>query len=207
MLEVPATHMQLWEPKPQAGLLRIRPGSYLNITVGLYNGLLMPIQKDVRRFTVSVTIQPRTPNTANSTGVFLGQLGGASDYFDIANLDPGFESGRSSTVPVKDGKATWPQVAIRGWPGYYALIFTAAASDAGPDEVVSLQVEVELLPCRGGEILDMRLASQRASWVGCEQCAQNMYSLWHDDRPALQALSASLGNNSSLQERIKEGPC
>ncbi len=71
--------------------------------------------------TSNSSLEVAGPNTAPPSAPWLSSP-------SLARLDPGLIAGRSLTQRVQGGTATWSQVAVRGWPGQYHLLFTATAS-------------------------------------------------------------------------------
>ncbi|KXZ47948.1 hypothetical protein GPECTOR_31g310 [Gonium pectorale] len=203
------THLRL-----ESGSGALRPGVVVRLSVRLYNGLAQPMQRDTLPLRVTVSIAPADRDNGGPVGT--GAAAGAATAgwaahlrpapqrpwqdVTIALLDPGAAVGGSLTVPVVDGAATWPYLTVRGWPGRYLLVFTAASeiSEYGMIQagggVAPLVVPVRLLPCGPGEALDLTWAQQpgaQPSWLSCRRCERGRFTLWRDARPQLWDLDAA----------------
>ncbi|KXZ45588.1 hypothetical protein GPECTOR_53g81 [Gonium pectorale] len=202
LLDVVPTHMVLESFQGQ-----LRPGTPISISVRLYNGLMQPVQRDTLSVRISVAIEPAAkplpgaepPPTAAAAPGDGSQLlpSPQAPWQDaaIAYLDPGTATGGSLAVPVARGRATWPYLTARGWPGRYVLVFTATElEDRGLFTIPPLRVSLELLRCQPGEALDLSWSQQlgaQPSWLACERCGRGRFSLWRDERPDLWDVNAT----------------
>ncbi|KXZ54362.1 hypothetical protein GPECTOR_5g442 [Gonium pectorale] len=211
VLEVAPTYMRL---EGFAGSLR--PGAPITIRARLYNGLGQPVHHDTLAFTVRIALEPRNrlanaslaPTASSSNSSDNGSSSGSSDGSHLlaapqrpwqdarlAQLDPNAASGGSLEVHVVNGVATWPYFTVRGWPGMYDLVLTAAAKeDPTLYQVAALRQEITLLHCPAGTALDLSEAQQpgaQPSWLGCSRCGRGRVALWRDERPTVWELDTA----------------
>ncbi|KXZ43722.1 hypothetical protein GPECTOR_82g256 [Gonium pectorale] len=185
-VEVAPTHMRL-----ESSLDAVRPGTALNVTVRLYNGLNLPVREDILPFTVTVSIEPADPSAgsgpSNSSAHLSPRPQRPWQDATVANL--AVPSDSSLTATVLDGYAVWPYLTVRGWPGRYTLVFTARATeDLSLYPIEPLRVGIEVMRCETGEGLDSSWSRQpgaKPSWLACSRCARGRFTLWQDNRPSL----------------------
>ncbi|KXZ45560.1 hypothetical protein GPECTOR_53g146 [Gonium pectorale] len=135
LLDVSLPSKELEAPGPAAsGLLHVRPGTPFQASIRLYNGLGEPVQQDLLTFMVDVSLEPAAlPVEGNAAGLLMGNSSDSAPQRpwqdpSLAFLDPGVPGG-SLTARVVGGRAAWPYLTVRGWPGRYWLVFRVAGTE------------------------------------------------------------------------------
>ncbi|GIL61375.1 hypothetical protein Vafri_15845 [Volvox africanus] len=189
-LAVPATHMRLFSfggvllvpaeggtilrsvghstfRESDIGALVVKPNTFFNLGVQLYDGLDQPVFVDTPTFSVNLSINPISINS-NTTDVVLRSGGLAS----------------SEKVTI-NGQASWSALEIFGWPGKYVLEAIAVIKESSANstlpKIAPLQIGVELLPCEVGS----ELVKGDADAYSCSTCRRDRVGLWRDRRPPL----------------------
>ncbi|GLI63810.1 hypothetical protein VaNZ11_006907 [Volvox africanus] len=192
-LAVPATHMRLISfggvllvPTKGVQVLRsagystfdaedikalvVKPNTFFDLGVQLYDGLDQPVFVDTPTFSVSLSIHP------DSTDAILRS------------------EGISLKIVTINGEASWTALEILGWPGKYVLEVTAVIDESSVNstlpEISPLKIGVELLPCEVGS----ELVKGDGNGYSCSACRRDRVGLWTDRRPPLSKLP-SHGNN------------
>ncbi|GIL61377.1 hypothetical protein Vafri_15845 [Volvox africanus] len=186
-LAVPATHMRLFSfggvllvpaeggtilrsvghstfRESDIGALVVKPNTFFNLGVQLYDGLDQPVFVDTPTFSVNLSINPGTTNVSLRSG--------------------GSASLEKVTI---NGQASWSALEIFGWPGKYVLKAIAVIKESSANStlpnIAPLEIGVELLPCEVGS----ELVKDDADAYSCSTCHRDLVGLWTDRRPPVDS--------------------
>ncbi|GIL61534.1 hypothetical protein Vafri_15963 [Volvox africanus] len=164
--------------------LIVRPNTFFNLTIQLYDGLGQPVTVDTPPFSVGLHI---LSNPADATSVSADEKFGQIIRDTTLNLS------------TEHGIVSWTALKMLGWPGQYVLEATAVNSTSaypalygmGELKVGNFQIHVELLPCEvGSELVTVD------GIYSCSRCRRDRVGLWWDRRVPLSELLSSNGNVS-----------
>ncbi|GLI63818.1 hypothetical protein VaNZ11_006922 [Volvox africanus] len=176
-------------------VLIVRPDTFFNLRIQLYDGLGQPVTVEIPTFLVSLRI---LPNPADATSV------SADDKFALL-LKEGL-SVINQTFATEHGVVSWTALEMLGWPGKYVLEATAvilgtSANPSSVQKVTNLQIHVELLPCEVGAELVQGI-SNGADAYSCSICRRDQVGLWTDRRlPLSKLLSSNLSDGAWQSSR------
>ncbi|GIL68217.1 hypothetical protein Vafri_21474 [Volvox africanus] len=187
--------------------LIVRPNTFFNLKIQLYDGLGRPVTVDIPTFSVGLRILSKPANAISES---------ADEKFALLLNEGQIIRDTTLSLSTKHGIISWTALKMLGWPGQYVLEATAVNSTSaypalygmGELKVVDFQIHVELLPCEVGSELVI-VDGNVSNIYSCSRCRRDQVGLWWDRRVPLSELLSSNGYfffrawNTSLLANIK----